>query len=103
MAPRPFVAALAALLTFSLALLLFSHRQTSVSSFSYPGFFGSGSTARSLNAWVLDEDARYDFVLQDRQQLINKWTTAFDSCVLPLIPLPLSFICAHLCAHIPPL
>src|SRR5580693_7774546 len=43
MAPRPFVAALAAPLTLSLALL-FNHQQTSVSSFSYPGIFGSGSS-----------------------------------------------------------
>jgi len=103
MAPRPFVAALAALLTFSLALLLFSHQQTSVSSFSYPGFFGSASSPRSLSVWVLDEDARYDFVLQDRQQLINKWTTAFDSCVYPIIPYPYHSSVAHVCAHIPPL
>jgi hypothetical protein len=94
MAPRPFVAALAALLTFSLALLLFRHQQVSApASFSYPGFFGSGPSGRSLGAWVVDEETRYDFVLQDRQQLISKWTTAFDSCVLPL-PLIRARVCA---------
>ena len=81
MAPRLFVAALAALLTLSLILLLSRYQQFATPSFSYPGFFGSGPSGRSLGAWVLDEEKRYEIVLQDRQQLINKWTTTFDSCV----------------------
>jgi hypothetical protein len=84
MPPRPFVAALAALLTLSLVLLLVRHQQIVSPSFSYPGFFGSGPSDGSLGAWVLDEETRYDIVLQDRQHLIDKWTTTFDSCVLPL-------------------
>jgi hypothetical protein len=95
MPPRPFFALLAGLLTFSLALLLFRHQQqASFSSFAYPGFFGSGP-GRSLSAWVLDEEARYDVVLQDRQQLINRWTTSFDSYVL-LQSTPIIRICAAL-------
>jgi hypothetical protein len=94
MPPRPFFAALAAFLTFSLVLLLF-HRQSSVQSFSYPGSFASG---RSLSAWVLDEDARYSVVLQDRQELIRKWATTFGSCVLPMlyVPFPIIDPCAHM-------
>lgn len=84
MASRPFFAAVAALLTFTLGLLLFRHPSAS-QSFSYPGFFSSGPGGRSLSSWVVDEDARYSVVLQDRQHLINRWTTSFESYAFPQI------------------
>jgi len=99
MPPRPFFALLAGLLTFSLALLLFRHQQASVPSFAYPGFFGSGPSGRSLSAWVLDEEGRYDVVLQDRQQLINRWTTSFDSFTNAWINLWDFFIPSFQCPH----
>jgi hypothetical protein len=85
MAPRPFFAVLAVLLTFTLALLFFRH-PSDARSFSYPGFFRPGPGSRSLSTWVVDEDARYTVVLQDRQHLIDKWTTSFESCVLTFLP-----------------
>jgi len=98
MAPRPFFAALAALLTFTLALLLFRH-QSATQSFSYPGFFGSGAGGRSLSTWIVDEDARYSVVLQDRQHLINRWTTSFESFTNPWVNLWDFFIPSYQCPH----
>jgi hypothetical protein len=53
---------------FTITIILF--RQFPATPRFYHDAFGRG---HSLDAWLNEEEARYDGVLRDRQELIKKW------------------------------